>query len=182
MRGLRLLLLTGCLGGLALAAATPSWEAHLIQGATTWIMELGRHPLWDPPDAPDYHTFRQHFEQSKEFPPPNGGWAIHLHCDSLDIGLLAHAYCWPVALLCGLTYLRVRGSRRDLVLHCALWAAGGISIAVVACIALWFALGGWGPPMPGCFAFLGLILGVYYGLASFAQGSRKLRSEKGKGR
>jgi hypothetical protein len=177
MRGLRLLLLTGCLGAIAVAAASASWEGHLILGGHTWIMDLGRHPVWNPPAAPDYDAFRNHFERSKEFPPPDGGWGIDRHCDLFGIGLMAVAYSWPITLVCGLAYIAIRGLRRDVVLHCALWAAGGMSLGFVACIALWFVAGGWGPPMPGCFAFIGVIGGIYYGLASFARASRKCRGE-----
>ena len=141
MRGLRLLLVTGCLGAITLALATASWQAHLKYGAGTWIMDLGRHPVWDPPAAPDYDAFRQHFDRSKEFPPERGGWGIHLHCDPFDVGLLALAYSWPVAFLCGLVYQHRCESRRDLTLQCAFWAAVGTFLGIAGSIILWLIWG-----------------------------------------
>ena len=171
MGWLRLLLLAGCLGAIAVSAATAPWEARLVQGNHSWIMDLGRHPAWQPPAAPDYQSFRQHFEQSREFPPPNGGWAIRASYDPVDVALAAVAYFWPVALVCGLLYLVVRGPRRDVVLHCALHVAAGLSVAVAACVALWCLVGGWGAPAVGCFGVLGLVGGSISGVASFSKGT-----------
>ena len=127
MGWLRLFLLAGCLGAVAMSAATAPWESRLVQGNHSWIMDLGRHPVWQPPAPPDYAAFRQHFERSEDFPPRNGGWVIRAGYDPAGVGLAAAAYCWPVALMCGLLYLAVRGPRRDVVLHCALHVAAGLS-------------------------------------------------------
>jgi hypothetical protein len=164
---LRLLLLVGCLGAIALSTATTPWEARLVRDNHSWIMNLGRHPVWQPPAAPGYAAFRQHFERAEEFPLPDGGWTIRVGYDPAEVGLAAMAYCWPVALICGLLYLAIRGSRRDLVLHCALRVAAGLSAAVVACIALWCMIGGWGPPAVGWFGILGVVGGILNGLASY---------------
>jgi hypothetical protein len=168
---LRLLLLAGCLGAIALSAATAPWEARLVRGNHSWIMDLGRHPAWQPPAAPDYTAFRQHFDRSEDFPPPDGGWVIRVSYDPVDVGLAALAYSWPVAAVCGLLYLAVRGPRRDVVLHCALRVAAGLSIAVAACVGLWCVVGGWGPPAVGCFGVLGVVGGIVSGLMSFSQGT-----------
>lgn len=167
MGWLRLLLLAGCLGAVAVSAATAPWEARLVQGNHSWIMDLGRHPVWQPPAAPDYAAFRQHFERSEGFPPPNGGWAIRAGYDPAGVGLTAVAYCWPVAVVCGLLYFAARGPRRDVGLHCALHVAAGLTVAVAACVALWCVVGGWGPPAVGCFEVLGVVGGIISGLASF---------------
>lgn len=176
MGWLRLILLAGCLGAITLSAATAPWEARLVQGNSTWIMRLDRRPVWQPPATPDYHAFRQHFEQSREFPPPNGGWVIRTSYDSVGVALTAVAYCWPVKLVCGLLYLAVRGPRRDLVLHCALTVAVALSVGVAACIALWCVVGGWGPPAVGCFGVLGVVGGIISGLATFRHAEAELLS------
>lgn len=169
MGWLRLLLLAGCLGAIATSAATAPWEARLVEGDSSWIMRLDRHPVWQPPAAPDYQAFRQHFERSREFPRPDGRWVIRASYDPIGVALAAVTYCWPVSLVCGLLYLAVRGPRRDEVLHCALGVAAGLSVAVAACVGLWCVVGGWGPPAIGCFGVLGVAGGVVGGLASFQQ-------------
>lgn len=169
MRWLRLLLLAGCFGAVAVSAATASWEARLVQGDTSWIMRLDPHPVWWPPATPDYQVFRRHFGQSQEFPLPDGEWVIRTSYDPIDVGLAAVAYCWPVALACGLLYLAVRGTRRDVILHCALYVAAGLVVAVAACFTLYCVVGGWGPPAVGCFGALGVVGGIVSGLASFQQ-------------
>jgi hypothetical protein len=167
MGWLRLLLLVGCGGAVGMAAATAPWKARLFQGNHSWVVDLGRHPVWHAPPSPDYESFRQWFEHSREFPRPNDGWGISIGYDPVEVGFAAVAYSWLVALVCGLLYLAVRGPRRDAVLHCSLHVAAGLAAALAACIGLWCVIGGWGPPAAPCFGVLGVVGGIFSGLASF---------------
>lgn len=67
------------------------------------------------------------------------------------------------AAICGLPYLLLRRTRRDAVLHYALFLAVGIFGAAVACLALWLSVGGWGPPAPILFAVVGIGFGLLLG-------------------
>lgn len=168
MWGLRLLLLAGCAAGATLSATTAPWDAQLVlqEGVltSTWTMRLGRHAVWNPPPGPTYAEFRAYYLDSQTFPPPGAGWTIRVSCHPAEVALGAVAYSWPAAALCGLLYRATRGPRRDVALHCALWAAAGLSAALAACVAFWCALGGWGPPLPGCFGLFGALGGAAFGL------------------
>jgi hypothetical protein len=166
MLALRLLLLAGCLGAIALSVATARWEGRLVRGNHTWLIDLGRHPVWSPPSPPDYERFRQEFEQSEDFPPPHG-CAIESSYRPAEVALEAVLYLWLVTGSCGLLYLGARGPRRDFVMHCAASVAAGLTAAVAACLALWCVAGGWGPPFPACFGVFGLVVGLARGIASF---------------
>jgi len=132
-------------------------------------MDLGQHPVWQPPPVPVYVAFRQHFVRSDDFPPPNGEWSIRSSYDPVEVSLSAVAYCWPVAFICGILYLAVRGQQRDVVLHCALHVAAGLSVAVAACVLTWCVIGGWGPSAVGCFGVMGVVGGIATGLTTFRQ-------------
>lgn len=106
------------------------------------------------------------FERSGDFPPPHG-CTIAVACREDEIVLGAIFYLWPVVGSCGLLYAVTRGPRKDFVLHCAAWAATGLTVAVAGCIGLWCVAGGWGPPAPVCFGVFGLVGGVLRGVASF---------------
>src|SRR5205823_4083769 len=132
----------GCFGAAILSAAAARWEGRLARGNHTWILDLGRHPVWRPPPPPDYERFRREFERSEDFPPPQGCTiTAAYHADEIALG--AMLYLWPVTGLCGLLYVVTRGPRRDFVLHCAASVAAGLTVAVAGCIGLWCVAGGW---------------------------------------
>ena len=145
MWGLRLLLFLGCVGATTVAAATARWDARLICGNHSWIMQLDRQPIWRTPVPPDYEAFRQHFAESNDFPVSKGSCIIRADYDRFEVGSTAIAYCWPICFVCGVSYLAIRGPRRDLLLHCALWVSASTSLAVVSSVILWCVFGGWGP-------------------------------------
>lgn len=166
MGWLRLLLLIGSIAAIVLSMATASWEADLVRGHHTWMMNLGRHPVWQPPAVPGYETFREHFNQSPDFPIQNSGCIIRVSYDPVSISIESVFYFWPVTCVCGLAYRSIRGTRRDPVLQCALSIAVSLPIAMFVCVALWCVGGGWGPPVVGFFVFLGMIFGILNGLSS----------------
>lgn len=165
---LRALVVVGCIGGATAAAATAPWEARLVHGSKTYYMQLGRHPLWRPPPAPEYEAFREYYIGRDAFPPPGRASRLFVAYDLAGVGVEAVAYCWPVLMLCGLIYLTRRGPRRDLVLHCAMNVGWGVIVAGVACVALWVVRGGWRPPFVGGFVVLAVFGGVLSGLMTFA--------------
>lgn len=165
------MLLVGCVGAVGLSAATVRWEGLLVRGNHTWLIDLGRHPVWDPPQPPEYERFRQTFEQDEDFPLPQG-CTTRAAYDPAEVALAAMLYMWPVTGLCGLLYIVARGPRRDFVLHCAAWVAAGLAASVVSCVGLWCLAGGWGPPAAGCFAVLGIVAGMACGVVTFRRGSR----------
>jgi hypothetical protein len=133
------------------------WEARLRSEEQTWMIDLGQHPVWKPPDAPGYHQFRQHFESLTI--KPDAGTTIG-RVFKLDWMLLDFLLClWGVAAAFGAVYVFVRGRRRDLILHTALCLSAGVTASAAACLGLWLALGGWGPPAPEVFGLSGVALG-----------------------
>jgi hypothetical protein len=133
-------------------------------------MDIGRHPFWHMPDEPDYRAFREHFAESKDFPSVPENCDIRVTYEPAAVGMLALAYCWPIAILFGLLYRAIRGSKRDMILHCALHLALGLLAGVGLCIVVWLVLGGWGPPALELFVALGVIGGIASGVVSFNKG------------
>jgi hypothetical protein len=171
MHGLRWVLLLACLGCVALVALNGRWEGRLTRGNHTWIVDLGRAPVWVPPSDPTYARFREDFKESEGFPAEGSpGLTVQrvLKLDWMAVDLLL--YLWPVTVVGGLLYLAVRGERRDLILHLGLAAGIGLTAGAAACIGLWLLFGGWGPPAPEFFGGLGLVAGIVVGLVSFKRG------------
>jgi hypothetical protein len=170
MHGLRWVFLLACFGGVAFAAWSGRWEGRLTSGNCTWIMDLGRNPVWAPPPDPQYAQFQEHFRGDFPTEAPKGLTIQRvLKLDWMAADLLL--YLWAVTVAFGLLYLAVRGERRDLILHLGLSTGIGLTAGAAFCIGLWMLFGGWGPPTPEFFGGLGLVVGIISGLASF-QGSR----------
>jgi hypothetical protein len=164
---LRVVLIAGSLLAVGWPIVRSSWEARLILGNSSWIIDMGRHPAWEAPPAPSYSDFQQHFIQSGGFPPPNAPWTMRMGLKWESIVLESLLYLWPVTVAIGLLYLIVRGPVRDVVLHCVLCAGAGLTLSVGACIAFWCVIGGWGAPMPILFGMSGLIGGLLGGVVLF---------------
>jgi hypothetical protein len=172
MSGLRWIFLVACLGSSVLVAWSGRWEGRLTLGNHTWIVDLGRAPVWAPPPDPPYARFQKDFTESEGFPAEDTpGFAIHrvLKLDWMAVDLLL--YLWAVTVASGLLYLAMRGERRDLILHLGLSAGIGLTAGAAGCIGLWLLFGGWGAPSPEFFGALGLVGGVVVGLGSFKRGS-----------
>jgi len=167
---LRLLLVVGCIGAFVVSASTAPWQGYLIHRNTAWLMDLGEHPAWRPPPTPDYEAFRKIYEEADDFPQANGQHTIQVNYNRAEVVSMGLVYWWPVMFVCGAMYRLVRQTRRDLILHSVLWSAVGVFPAGVLCLALWCVAGGWGPPVPGLFAFLGMVVGFSCGAVSFATG------------
>jgi len=67
-------------------------------------------------------------------------------------------------------YIAWRGQRRDVVFHCVLGTAIGITCAAVICLGFWLLFGGWGPPAPEWFGLAGLVAGLFLALLDWAVG------------
>ena len=168
MYGLRLIFLAACLGCIAIVAWNGRWEGRLTRGNHTWIVDLGRAPVWAPPSDPVYAMFEEDFKASEDFPAEGApGLIIRrvLKLDWMAVDLLL--YLWFVTVAVGLLYLAMRRARRDLLLHLGLSAGIGLTAGAAVCIGVWLMFGGWGPPDPEFFGGIGLVLGIVLGLGTF---------------
>src|SRR5262249_2371028 len=174
VRRLRWMLLLAWFGCVALVLGKGRWEGRLTLEGTTWIVDLGRAPIWAPPPEPLYARFQVDFKRSEGFPAEGTpGLTIRrvLKVDWMAVDLLL--YLWPVTVAGGLLYLAIRRKRRDLVLHLGLAVGLGLTGGAAACIGLWLLFGGWGPPGPEVLGGLGLGGGSVGGLVSFQRESAK---------
>jgi hypothetical protein len=170
MQGLRWTFLLVCFGCVALVAWNGRWEGRLTRTNFTWIVDLGRAPIWLPPPEPTYGTFQKDFKESEGFPSEGTpGLTIKrvLKVDWMAVDLLL--YLWPVSVIAGGLYLATRGTKRDLVLHIGLSAGIGLTGGALTCVGLWLLFGGWGPPAPEFFGGLGLAAGMLAGLVSYRE-------------
>jgi hypothetical protein len=149
------------------------WEASLrIPGRdVTYLVDIPRAPAWNPPPPPSYARFRRDFNDLPQA-EPSGAKIARYH--KLEWTLIdGSLYLWGVAVVTAIGYgfARVVG-RRDVVLHVVARVAIALTIAALACLALWIIGGGWGPPMPLFFAIVGLSGGIVWGMLSWAAISR----------
>src|SRR5262249_24496027 len=153
---LRLVLLVAIIGCLTLAAWRAQWESRVVVGFHTYIISLQRPAVWSPPEAPSYGHFRQSFEDlpSTELPAH-----VILKWDWTLLNLLM--YVWGITVLFGAAYVAWRGPRRDIVFHCVLGVAIGMTSGAGICFGLWILAGGWGPPVPEWFGLAGLSTGLF---------------------
>ena len=110
---------------------------------------------------PSYDTFRQTFTDLPSDMASNAAIVRVFRYDSAMLELVF--FVAASAALCGLLYLLTRRGGRDALLHYALFIAIGFVTAAAACFGLWLLVGGWGPPFPLLFAFLGIGFGIYLG-------------------
>src|SRR6266850_5397215 len=162
MRYLRVLFVVLLAASVLLVMARGSWEAHLVRGDQTSIINLPTRPIWSAPAVPSYDSFRQTFTDLPPEEASNGTIERVFRYDTatLEFFLFAAAS----AAVCGLLYLLTRRGGRDALLHYALFIAVGFMAAAAVCFALWLLVGGWGPPFPLLFAFLGIAFGIYLGM------------------
>jgi len=158
---LRLLLIATSLASIAVVALRGQWQGRLAKGNESWIVDLGRSPIWEPPPEPIYAEFAKEFKGSDNFPLPNdNGISIRrrLKYDWMAGDLLI--YLWVTTVVCGVLYLATRKNRRDIVLHCVVCVASCLTAAVVLFIASW----GNGAEILGSTA---LAIGIVVGLATY---------------
>jgi len=161
--------LLACLASILIVAWGGRWEGRLHQADRgTWILDLGRAPIWAPPADPSYASFRDNFKESQDFPVEGTtqmtiGRVMRIDWMVTDFLL----YLWPVTLIGGLGYLAVRKGRRSLILHLGLSIGIGLTIGAATCLGLWLLFGGWGAPAPNFFGGMGSVMGIVFGLASF---------------
>ena len=161
MRYLRLLFVTLLAASMLLVIARGSWEGHLVRGNHTSIINLPSRPIWSPPAVPSYGIFRHTFTDLPSEPAysPTIVRVFRYDTAMFEFVLFATAS----AAFCGLLYLLTRRGGRDALLHYSLFIPLGCAAAAAACVALWLLIGGWGPPLPLLFAFLGIGFGIYLG-------------------
>ena len=131
-------------------------ETDTLEGEVAlhrFLMDLDSRPLWDPPHAPARSAFEAHFSRGSL---PDGGvitvfheWDLWLH------GVLA---AWWVGslLIVPVSFLVYRRNR---ALGSLARLGAGLVVAALACLLLWLAIGGWGPPAPLFFGVMGLLGG-----------------------
>jgi len=166
MVGIRVLLILGCVAAVAIAAALAPWEARLVCGNHSWIVDLGTHPIWDPPTAPDHDGFRRHFGDTNGFPPANGGCLIHSEYDPFSVGMLAILLSCPCFLFCGTLHRYLHRTHQDILLHCSLWIGlwTPIGLLCFCCLA-------WAGSIVGfVFLSMGSCCGLLLGLSTFQPG------------
>lgn len=165
MRLLRFGFLLTCF---AMVLVNGVWQGRLTRMNHTWIVDLGRAPVWAPPEVPRYERFAREFKGSDDFPAEAAtGLTIErvLGVEWMAVSLLLHL--WLLTVVGGLLYLVLRRERRDPVLHLALFTGLGMTASAAACFGVWLTFGGWGPPAPLLFAALGVAAGLPAGIASW---------------
>jgi hypothetical protein len=144
----------------AAVLARGRWEGRLRAGQTesTWFIDLGRRPVWAPPDVPAYRQFREVFEELPAATASGLTITRALKWDWMLVDFLL--YLWGVTAAFGVAYLLARGHRRDPVLHGALCLGAALTAAAAACLGLWLLAGGWGAPYPELFGLVGVVAGI----------------------
>src|SRR5258708_12953252 len=66
---LRVVFLAACLACPLLAMGNCRWQGQLTLDHHTWIIDLGRAPIWSPPTMPPYSKFKDTFKDSVTPPP-----------------------------------------------------------------------------------------------------------------
>ncbi len=168
MLALRGLLALGCFGATLWAAAHADWEARVAPGDGLDVMNLGRHPVWSPPESPAQFTFhsRSHRTESR---PIRAGDVVAKSVRPADVAVEAAVLAWPTLAVVGVLYLASRGRRRSAALHCAGSVALGQCVALVACVAglqFWVSAGGW-PHLPYDLFAVGILGGLVVGLMTY---------------
>jgi CHASE2 domain-containing sensor protein len=79
-------------------------------------------------------------------------------------------YLWPVTVLFSAAYLAFRGPRRDIVFHCVLGVAIGLTCGAAFCLGILLLFGGWCPPWPEWFGLAGLGFGLFLALLDWSVG------------
>src|SRR5215831_18580004 len=118
---LRSAFLVTCLACPLLAMGNCRWQGKLTLDYHTWIVDLGRTPLWSPPAVPSYAKFKEAFKDSADLPTEDSaGLAITRQVDLESLVIELFPYLWIVTVVFGLLYLAGRGTRRDPILHVAM--------------------------------------------------------------
>jgi hypothetical protein len=176
---IRILFLVLGLGCIVAVAWNGRWEGRLLQADDMWTINLGQTPIWSPPPVPSYSSFKETFQNSRDFPVEGmSKYRIQrvLKLDWMFLDFLL--YFWPISGLCGLVYLMVGKENRDLLLYQGFTTGIGLTVAAVLCFGLWMILGGWGPPYPVFFGLLGLVLGFFGGASTFGRGRAKAQASE----
>ena len=123
------------------------------------IIDLPVAPLWDPPKTPAYEDFRKTFP---DLPVRQASTASVERVAKLDSILLNFFLClWGICAIFAIIYWPSK--ERDLLLHLVLYLTSGLTAAAALCIVTWMLFGGWGPPTPLFFAFVGSLGGLALG-------------------
>ena len=167
MRFLRLLLLGLLTVSVLLTVGRGSWEARLATGKVTDIIDLPTGPVWSPPAVPTYEVFAKRFT---DLPPDMVSGVTIVRVFQYDTAMMEFVSFVAISVtFCGALYFLTRGDSRDVILHYALFIGLGFVAATFACFGLWILGGGWGPPFPLFFAFLGSGFGIFIGKARWSK-------------
>lgn len=157
-----LVLIVPCL----LAACSLPWQAALWDGTATYLIDLPRHPFWDPPSPPPLATFDREF--SKSFASGRGEISVYVRND--EAALQTILMILTACLACVPFYFGLRGRQGvdSLPLRVCSFAALGTAGGAAVCFVLWLIAGGWGPPAPVFFGGVGMVAGAIAGFTRAA--------------
>jgi hypothetical protein len=176
LRALRWIFLAVLAGALLRSAWSAPWHAELVDGNTTYLVELGNAPLWSPPPEPPFSAFADAMRIDALFRrQPFVAESVAVVLEWRRCLLLLALWLWPVCLFFGWLYWATRGARLDLVLHTALGTGNGLLLAAAATTGLWVFGGRWGPPFVVELAAVGGIGGALAGLVRWAWLQRAAR-------
>jgi hypothetical protein len=127
-------------------------------------------PLWSPPPPRSVSDVRETVGFSSDWRRVDAA-TVTTRVETLWEPMLGDLLLLlvPATLLPGWLYTRVRGRHRDLALHLGLHAGSGLALGLLASVALWFGLGGWGPPMFSTLGILGLGIGLATGALAYGR-------------
>jgi len=159
------------------------WQGRLHHGSTTWLIDLGRAPIWRPPARPIYAEFERKFGRfdldENPFPPADAaGLAVSRAVKWSFVSVEFFSSLWLLTVASSVLYASVHRRGADLVRSLVTWTAVGLSLAGALCLGLWAAYGGWGPPTPHLFGVFGLAAGLVAGGRAFVRGKMR-RSARG---
>jgi hypothetical protein len=133
------------------------WESkYITQDNHQFIIPLEASPVWKQPQAPSYQTFQQTFSDNQI---PTEGKITVIH--KWDWWFTHLFIIWLIGSLV-LTPLVFTQLRKDRSIGIFLRLGAGLIISSLLCLGIWMIFGGWGPPAPLFFSFLGLFGGAIW--------------------
>ena len=142
------------------------WESCYSTPGGNYLMDLDSQPLWKRPNSPSFTEFTGHFSNTSL--PGSGEISVY---HKWDLWLLDVLMIWLIGSLV-ITPISLLASRKDPALGVFARVGAGLITSAITCFLLWLIFGGWGPPAPLFFAFIGLGAGGIWA-AAYAKKAKK---------